>query len=142
MLPHYELVKKQQIKPCIKIFTTTMRLPCAHKIEKRIQEPGGVLRLENIHTHWHLKATNQNEVRDKSLDNLLQVHKPNIIRPAGRPPGTRNKRRRQRDSETSTTRDPSGFKYSRALFKQAIANTQHPINQKPSNESNEPFVNN
>ena len=128
MLPHYELVEKQQMKPCTKVFTTTMGLPCAHKIEKRIQEPGGVLRLEDIHTHWHLKATNQNEVRDESLDDLLQVHEPNIIRPAGRPPGARNKRRRQRDPEASTTHDPSGFKYSRALFEQAIVNTQHPIN--------------
>ena len=141
MLPQYNLIEKQQMKPCTKAFTTTMGLPCAHKMEERMQEPGGVLRLEDIHTHWHLKVTDQSEDRDESLDDLLQVNEPNTIRPAGRPPGARNKRRRQRDPEASTTRDPSGFEYSRALFEQAMANNQQPINQEPSNESNEPSVN-
>ena len=131
MLPQYVLIEKQQMKPCTKTFTTTMGLPCAHKMEERMRDPGGVLRLEDIHTHWHLKVTNQDDERDENLDDLLHINEPSTIRPAGRPPGARNKRRRQRDHEDSTTRDPSGFEYSRALFEEAIANTQRSTNQEP-----------
>ena len=35
ILSQYVLLEKYEIKPYIRVFTTTMRLPCAHKIEKR-----------------------------------------------------------------------------------------------------------
>ena len=129
MLPQFVLLQKHEMKPCTKVFTTTMGLPCAHKMEERQRDPAGVLKLEDIHTHWHLKVTNQNENRDENRDALLEINEPNTIRPAGRPPGARNKRRHQRDAEDSTTRDPSGFEYSRALFEQAMADTQRSTNQ-------------
>ena len=135
MLPQYVLLEKHEMKPCTRVFTTTIRLPYAHKIEERQRDPGKVLKLKDIHTHWHLKVINQNENRTENVDALLEIHEPNTIRPAGRPPGARNKRRRQRDPEDSTTRDPSGFEYSRALFEQVITDTQRSTNQESPTQS-------
>ena len=86
----------------------------------------GVLKLEDIHSHWRIKRANESEHVDENLDDLLRINEPAIVRPSGRPPGSRNKRRRQIDHEDSTRRDPSGFKYARALFDQAMINTQEP----------------
>ena len=51
MLPQYLKVVNQQMQACTKHFTTTMGLLCAHEIEKRMSEAGGVLKIEDIHTH-------------------------------------------------------------------------------------------
>ena len=119
MLPEYTLVQTHQMKPYTKVFGATMGLPYAHKMEERMPGPGGVLKLEDIHSHWHLKTANAMD-----SDDLLRINEPATVIPRGRPPGSRNKRRRQPDNEETTRRDPSGFEYSRALFERAVANAQ------------------
>ncbi len=53
---HYNRVCGQPIaiEDCTGIFTRTMGLPCAHKIQERLYNRvgGGVLKLEDIHRHW------------------------------------------------------------------------------------------
>ena len=66
MLPQYLKVVHHEMKPCTRYFTTTMGLPCAHKMERRINEGDPVLKLNDIHSHWHLKRENISEDHNKS----------------------------------------------------------------------------
>ena len=127
MLPQYLLIQNNQIKACTKTFTTTVGLPCAHKMEARGLGSDQVLKLEDIHVHWHIRLANESE----DLDDLLRVNEPTTVRPPGRPLGARNKRRRNQPDNKDTRRDPSGFEYSRALFEQAVANLEGRTTQEP-----------
>ncbi len=53
---HYNRVCEQPIaiEDCTSIFTRTMGLPCAHKIQERLYNrvDDGVLKLKDIHRHW------------------------------------------------------------------------------------------
>ena len=53
---HYKRICGQPtaIEPCTGIFTRTMGLPCAHRIQERLYDRAGdgVLKLEDIHRHW------------------------------------------------------------------------------------------
>ena len=90
----------------------------------------GVLRLEDIHSHWQIDKTtnerndeNKTESEDENTGNeedtveaLLQVNEPAIAKPRGRPRGAKNKKKtkkrtRQQAFEDSTQREPSGFEY-------------------------------
>jgi MULE transposase domain len=64
---------------CIIPFTTG--LPCFHTIYER-KRNGGVIRLDDIHPHWHYNPTNIAQVQDR------QVLEPLAIRGKGRPKGS------------------------------------------------------
>ena len=122
MRKQYNLVRNHQMKPCTGYFTTTMGLPCAHKIEACMNREPCLLKLEDIHSHWYLKeiATGGDDEginEAPNLDDLLQINEPAKVKPPGRPPGSRNKRRRQKED---TRRDPSGFEYAREVFDAAM----------------------
>ncbi len=126
---------------CTNVFTTTLRLPCAHRIQNRIYDRAGgeVLKIEDVHPHWHfegsaamfpmpeptLEATPEPsdvEMNDEDTSSphlpglanpLLQVQTPAIIRPKGRPVGAKGRRgvRRQQESEDFTQRDTSQYEH-------------------------------
>ena len=131
MLPQYLLIQNDQMKACTKTFSTTLGLPCAHKMEECGLGADQGLRLEDIHVHWHLRLANND---GDDLDDFLRVNEPATVRPTGRPPGARNKRRRVHSDYESTRRDPSGFEYSRELFVQAVANVERRTNEERRNE--------
>ena len=99
MLPHYLKVVNHMMKPCTKFFTTTMGLPCAHIMEEHMADGAGVLRLEDIHSHWRIDKTtnerndeNKTESEDENTGNeedtveaLLRVNEPAIAKPRGQP---------------------------------------------------------
>ncbi len=118
MVPQYEKVINHTMKPCTKYFTTTMGLPCAHVMERRMAEGAGVLLLEDIHSHWRIDKPDPNpeaedEHVDENITELLRVNEPAVVKPAGRPPGAKNKKKRTRVQafEDSTQREPSEFEH-------------------------------
>ena len=122
MRKQYNLVRNHEMRPCTRYFTTTMGLPCAHKIEACMNQEPCLLKLEDIHSHWRLKkigsvGNDEGNGEGPNLDDLLRVNEPAKVKPPGRPPGSRNKRRRQQEN---TRRDPSGFEYSREIFDAAM----------------------
>ena len=127
MLPQYLKVINHHMKPCTRYFTTTMGLPCAHVMEQRMLEAAGVLKLEDIHSHWRLDKENDDtrsntinenaNVSDEDGANteLLLINEPAIAKPLGRPPGAKNKKRTRYEAfEDSTQREPSGFERTQA----------------------------
>ena len=40
------------LKPYIRYFRNAFRLPCAHKIQRRLTRGDGSLTIDNIHPHW------------------------------------------------------------------------------------------
>ncbi len=85
---------------CTNVFTTTMGLPCSHRIQERLAS-NGVLALDDIHCHWHLERP----IVPVPIDPRLLVVDPMVIRPRGRAPGSRGRNR----AEQSTQRDYSAF---------------------------------
>ena len=112
ILPQYLKVIDNQMLPCTKHFTTTIGLPCAYIIERRMLEAGGVLKIEDIHPHWRFKKPTQshdqqgeneeNSNADSAAAELLRVNELATIALRGRPPGARNKRTRAQAFEDST----------------------------------------
>ena len=51
MVPQYEMVIQDRMKPYTETFTRQIGLPCSHKIQERMLEAGEVLRTKDIHTH-------------------------------------------------------------------------------------------
>ena len=106
------------IVTCINTFSTTMSLPCAHRIQKCLyyQAGGRVLKLEDIHPHWQYvkpprqangqaekqeeitHGGNDNEAMDavhtpslSPADDILCIQEPAIVESKGRPPGALNR---------------------------------------------------
>jgi len=112
---HYKRICAQPtaIVVCTNTFTKTMGLPCAHKIQERLYESGGVLKLEDIHTHWMYtkpqRATRQaeEEEADHTMGgnddvevggtpsspprNVLLIQEPAVVKAKGRPRGAQNR---------------------------------------------------
>ena len=136
--------------PCTKHFTTTIGLPCAYIIERRMLEAGGVLKIEDIHPHWRFKKPTQshdqqgeneeNSNTDSAAVELLRVNEPAIIASRGRPPGARNKRTRAQAFEDSTQREPSGFEHVQQQRQRELATTASQVEeQEVDNIANEFF---
>lgn len=136
ILHHYQNIIKQQEenappRPCTKQFTTTMGLPCGHRINELLRsDPPGVLHIDDINPHWRyqkplMTAEHRQEAppSDDNIDPLLRVRDPPVIKPKGRPPGARNKRKAE-DHARSTHRDPSGFEYVEQEFDASQRSTQ------------------
>ena len=51
------------LPPCTRTFSTTLGLPCAHMMEQRLAHDGGVLKIEDIHSHWYLKSPEGDDTR-------------------------------------------------------------------------------
>ena len=47
--------KEHELKPCQRIFATTMGLPCAHMIVAALETEEKKLLLEDVHPHWRFK---------------------------------------------------------------------------------------
>ncbi len=120
---HYKRICGQPtaIEPCTGIFTRTMGLPCAHKIQERLynRADGGVLKLQDIHRHWlytkppRAATARAEEQEDNTMGGhqgggegddehiemqgtpsppqILQIQEPAIVRAKGRPPGSQNR---------------------------------------------------
>nr|XP_043616205.1 protein FAR1-RELATED SEQUENCE 5-like [Erigeron canadensis] len=86
--------------PCTSHFTSTMGLPCAHKIQYYVEHKMA-LPLHLIHPHWRFDSFSLDSKDDYDGDDT-----PVIKRPKGRPPKAKKKK-----GITSTTRDPSRFEY-------------------------------
>ncbi len=80
------------IVPCTGTFTTTIGLPCAHKIQERWYDRtgGNVLKLKDIHPHWRFtkpprarQATEEQEEEDHTMGGNEEV-----TEVPGTPPGT------------------------------------------------------
>ncbi len=139
VIEQYNLITTTEgpLLPCTNVFTRTLSLPCAHRIQRRMDDTagGGVLKIEDIHSHWRFEGSavslsvvstevtpEASETSDADMnddvptsfvsnlsDPLLQVQNPAIVRPKGRPVGARGRRgvRRQQEFEDSTQRELS-----------------------------------
>lgn len=115
---------------CTKTYTTTMGLPCVHKIQERVFDftRGGVLALEDVHSHWRFEKSPvtrpgvEIDATSTLMDPLLLIQDPAVVRPKGRPSGARGRANRRQEEEeaeeeedqsmnTSTQRDPSRFEH-------------------------------
>ncbi len=120
---HYKRICGQStaIEPCTSIFTRTMRLSCAHKIQERLynRADDGALKLQDIHRHWlYTKSPRAATARAKEQENntmgghqgddegddehiemqgtpsspqILQIQEPAIVRVKDRSPGSQNR---------------------------------------------------
>ena len=105
MKDQYQLTRYHQLKPCTKTFTTTLGLPCGHKMEERMATGAGVLKIEDIHSHWRFEkslaanrpsteaSTQNHNVNKVDISQILEINEPAVIKPKGRLPGARGKRR-------------------------------------------------
>ena len=122
----YQLTRYYQLKPYTKTFTITLGLPYGFKMEERIVTGAGVLKIEDIYSHWRFEkslaanrpstetSTENHNVSKVDVSQILEINEPAVIKPKGRPPGDRGKRRTaaQRAFDNSTRRGASGFEYS------------------------------
>ncbi len=55
VIEQYNLITitEESLSPCINVFTRTLSLPCAHRIQRRMNDTAGgeVLKIEDIHSH-------------------------------------------------------------------------------------------
>jgi hypothetical protein len=114
---------------CTNSFTTSMGLPCAHRIQARIySEAPYILKLKDVHPHWRftklarlVTANNEPEVASEPIDPVLLVQNPPIARARGRPAGSTAavaRTRREQQLEDSTQREPSQFERVEAHLQQ------------------------
>ena len=70
IIEQYDLITITEgpLPPCTNVFTGTMGLPCAHRIQERISDiaGGGVLRIENIHPHWRFMGSAEESSSESS----------------------------------------------------------------------------
>lgn len=109
----------EALEECTHAFTTTTGLPCAHKIKERIDEDAGVLKIDDIHSHWRFEKPLAMRTRNPpatpddlapAIDPLLAVREPRIAVTKGRPTGQQElPTRAELELQRSTTRDPSQF---------------------------------
>ena len=105
----YRLLTDQAtaVNRCTGSFTTTTGLPYSHKVQERLFGPEGCLILEDVHPHWRFERSSlPDPINDPALDPLLQVEKPAVVQPRGRPAGAENRRQAL---DNSTYRNPSQF---------------------------------
>ncbi|ERN03501.1 PKS-NRPS hybrid synthetase CHGG_01239 [Amborella trichopoda] len=113
---------------CMNQFTTTMGLPCAHRMKSRMDE-NQVMHLSDIHLQWRIDhrsfnnieaGLNNQEERHQQQEHLVQqerpqnqlsqlvetvtpfIQEPSVLRPRGRPPKSKEKR-----TNSSTSKDHS-----------------------------------
>jgi hypothetical protein len=100
------LIQYQRALPlpeCMKAFTTSMGLPCAHIIQERRFHQEDIY-LHDFHPHWHFVRPDPNASPGNIQLGPVMVREPLVARPRGRPRGARN-----RQPASSTQRDPSAF---------------------------------
>jgi len=103
ILVQYQRLSTLPLPRCSTAFTSSMGLPCAHIIQDRRQQKEDI-HLSDIHLHWHFTRPDPNTLGAVELGPLL-VREPAIVKPKGRPPGSKNKLK----PASSTTRNPSFF---------------------------------
>ncbi len=132
ILPQYQKVMDAQknnrgLPTCKGHLRATMGLPCAHEIERIINDTDGNdrVKLASIHPHWHFQKPPRHYVEptmdfqdvDDVLEDapepvrnpLLNIIDPAVVKSKGRPKGTLN--RRQKAFENSTRRQSSSFEH-------------------------------
>jgi hypothetical protein len=96
----------RELPQCTGLFTKSMGLPCAHKMQERIAN-NGVLQLNDIHPHWYLLP-----IASSVVANPI-VLEPAIVIGRGRPSLAQSRLRYSTSqSQKSTRRDPSAFERS------------------------------
>jgi hypothetical protein len=70
VMEQYNLITitEEPLSRCTNVFTRTLSLPCAHRIQRRIYDTagGGVLKIEDIHPHWRFEGSAVNLSVDSS----------------------------------------------------------------------------
>jgi uncharacterized membrane protein YgcG len=94
------------LSACIKAFSTTLGLSCAHIIQERLGSTGCLL-IDDVHPHWRFEKSDASAV----IDSLLHVQNPEVVRTRGRPIGAENRTRREEVFDNSTLRVPSQFEH-------------------------------
>ena len=144
ILKQYEKLLKSQkkdaepLEPCTGVFTTTLGLPCSHRLDTLIKLDR-VPTIREIHSHWcYIKpklrritsvedADEYMNVNDLELDpeevdltnddgitpEHLRIDEPAVIQGKGRPKGSLNKKKQQA-FDNSTRRLPSQFELAEA----------------------------
>lgn len=107
----YELLTERPtaLPPCTKTFTTSVGLPCSHKIQERLYA-GECLLLEDVHLHWRFHRPPPT-ADPHAANSVLTLRDPEIVRTRGRPQGAENISRREQAFENSTSRQPSQFEH-------------------------------
>jgi hypothetical protein len=103
ILAQYQCLSTLPLPQCKTTFTSSMGLPCAHLIQDRHQQKEDI-HLSDVHLHWHFARPDPTALGPVELGPLL-VHEPAVVKPKGRPRGSKNKPK----PASSTTRDPSFF---------------------------------
>ena len=80
------------LSPCTRTFSSTLGLPCAHIMEQRLAHNGGVLKLEDIHSHWYLENPEGEDaqITPNSLTNDAPDSSPGTAAPNIQPDSTPN----------------------------------------------------
>jgi hypothetical protein len=103
---------------CSKLFTSSMGLPCVHKL-KELKDSGEALQLSHIHQHWHFVPPHQ------PFTIQLSLREPLVAAVRGRPAQSRG------DSQPakSTQRNPSHFELEQLQVKRTARTTAQTIAQ-------------
>ena len=97
-------------------------LPCYHTIWARRQEVG-VIRLEDIHPHWHVTRPEPGALSGQSILYPLPVLNPLPVQGRGRPRGALGGVVRP----TSTRREPSAFEFPSSSAPPALSTPHEPL---------------
>jgi hypothetical protein len=104
ILAQYQRLSTLPLPHCTTGFRKSMGLPCAHDIQERHRQ-GGNIHLSDVHVHWHFTRPDPTASTDSVQLGPLLVHEPAVVKPKGRPRGSKNKR----VPASSTRRELSSF---------------------------------
>jgi len=161
VIEQYKLITITEgpLSPCTNVFTTTLSLPCAHRIQRRMYDTagGGVLKIEDIHPHWRFEGSAVSLPVDSSestpeatpetsdvemnydiptsslsalSDPLLQVQNPAVVRPKGRPVGARGRRGVRRQQEFEVSTQRESSQYEHVLMEAEQQGLQQGVEQR------------
>ncbi len=94
------------LSACIKTFSTTLRLSCAHIIQERL-ESSDCLLIDDVHSHWRFEKSDAST----AIDSLLHVQNSEVVRTRDRSIETENRTRRKKVFDNSTLRVSSQFEH-------------------------------
>ncbi len=99
------------LSACIKTFSTTLRLSCAHIIQERLESIDCFL-INDVHSHWRFENFSLFAVVAKTaIDSLLHVQNSEIVRTRNRSMKAENRTRRKKAFDNSTLRVSSHIKH-------------------------------
>lgn len=114
-----KLGENEQLPPCTGTFRSINGLPCAHEIQKVFHRESKRFSIQDIHTHWRYKQSPSYSMRylgsksnDAPIDPFLQIEKPAVGQPRGRPRGRGSKGQQGRGSRAQQAFDATARRIS------------------------------